>query len=321
MLSSKNKIFTSLKLKRYNVFLLFLFLSFSISLLTKLTTTKTQVFSFQIVPFNHLQNEVLKDSTKILDISLTAKAIHFIPFYFGEPNLNLDLGLLLKSDSAYHWKRVQHLGYITEQFPTTIQFNSVQSSDLDFYYDALSTKRVGVEIAADLSFATAYDLSDKLLAYPDTISIIGPKKDLKQISSISTNILVANQLSSNVNQNVDLVFPEKIKALNKFSKQVRVFGQVEKHTEGRLEVPVTFVNVPENFSINYFPKKVSIIFYTSLANYKKITPESFEVLCDFNQIEDSKSLLRAQLISKPDFVKKAKIQDVFIEYILIDNND
>ena len=68
--------------KRLNVFVLFLFLSFLISLLVKLSNTYTQTLKFELVPTQLLSNEVLiSKASKSIKVTLSGKGFELLKYY------------------------------------------------------------------------------------------------------------------------------------------------------------------------------------------------------------------------------------------------
>ena len=64
----------------------------------------------------------------------------------------------------------------------------------------------------------------------------------------------------------------------KFSKtKVLVTGKVDKFTEGKIEVPVQLVNLPEQIILSVFPKEIPVVFYTSLSAYNSIDRDDFRI--------------------------------------------
>ena len=93
-------------------------------------------------------------------------------------------------------------------------------------------------------------------------------------------------------------------------------ADVEKFTEGSLDVPVSVINVPENVSVNHYPKTVTILFNTSLSNYKIINETHFIVQCDFNEINENNSFLTPKIVKQPKLIKNVRMQTKKVEFIL-----
>ena len=85
--------------KRLNVFVLFLFLSFLISLLVKLSNTYTQTLQFELQPTQLESNEVmvLKDA-KTINVTLSGKGFELLKYYVEARIIDVDFSQLNKDN-------------------------------------------------------------------------------------------------------------------------------------------------------------------------------------------------------------------------------
>ena len=77
--------------KRLNVFVLFLFLSFLISMLVKLSNTYTQTLQFELQPTQLESNEVMvsKDA-KTINVTLSGKGFELLKYYVEARIIDVD---------------------------------------------------------------------------------------------------------------------------------------------------------------------------------------------------------------------------------------
>jgi hypothetical protein len=86
-------------------------------------------------------------------------------------------------------------------------------------------------------------------------------------------------------------------------------------------VPVTIVNVPDNFTLNFFPKEITVVFYASLSAYNIIDASHFSVECDFNTLTAENKYLNPVLVKQPTTVKTAQLKSTEFEYVITPKND
>ena len=315
--SIKSKILRSVKSKRINVFLLFLALSFMFLLLTKLTKDYTKTISFEIQPINAVENHViLKDTTHKFDITLSSYGFKFLKYYLTNPEVTVDLNDLENMDNRYVWTNSAGLAHLNSQFNESVKILAVKPETVVFRDDVSGIKMVPVQLNSEVNFAPGYDILNGFKVNPDSIKIIGPKIVLDSIKIIQTDTIRLSEINSDINRLLSLVLPDSSQTVVYSHKKVNIKGQVEKFTEGTVEVPVDLVNVPNDVKVNYFPKTINVMYYTSLSNFKNIKNSDFIVECDFNNLTEESTFLEPRLIKYPEDVKNIKLGQKHIEFII-----
>ena len=72
----KNRLNYFIKIKRFNVFLLFLILAFIISITAKLSNNITQTITIQLEPFNVPVTDVLtEDKPKFINVTINSRGL------------------------------------------------------------------------------------------------------------------------------------------------------------------------------------------------------------------------------------------------------
>lgn len=315
----KTELLTSIKNKRLNVFLLFLFSAFIILIFTKLSKEYTNTLSFGIKKINVPDNEViLKDSTQKLSVTLKTHGFNWLKYYFSTPNVSIDFSNeVYKNQSTYVYTK--SVSYLNEKkpFQNNVKLLSINPDTLVFKYDTNLIKKVPVNIETDISFLPGFDVLDHYTTIPDSVTVIGPHNIVKQINHIDAEKVTLKQVKEDISQTTKLVLPNASKDLKFSVKEVEFTANVEKFTEGVLTVPVKIINLPQGVSIKYFPKEVKVSYYTSLDNFSKIKPSHFKVSCDFNNVSENQSILIPKLVKIPEKVKHVKLNQQQIEFIII----
>ena len=94
--------------------------------------------------------------------------------------------------------------------------------------------------------------------------------------------------------------------------------EVDKFTEGTVEVPVLIKNIPQDVSINYFPKHISVTYYLPLSDYGKFQASNFKIECDYKDTLNSDfTFMIAELVKIPKSVKKARLSSDKVEFIFL----
>ena len=308
--------------KRLNVFLLFLFLSFLISLLSKLSNTYTQTLQFELQPTQLKSNEVLvsRDAKKI-NITISGKGFSLLKYYIETRTIDVDFSQLNKDKAYYFWTERSQLENVINHFDSKITVKSINPDTLLFSYDRQFIKKIPVEVSVNTSFAVGFDLVNPFRSVPDSIILMGPESLVKTISSVKTKTLVLTNVNANIDSVVGLDIALASDQLSYSQQTVSVRGEVEKFTEGSVNVPVSIVNVPDNLTLNFFPKEITVIFYASLKAYNSIDASQFSVECDFNTLTAENKYLNPVLVKQPSTVKTAKLKGTEFEYVITPKND
>lgn len=308
--------------KRLNVFVLFLLLSFLISLLVKLSDTYTHTLRFELQPTQLESNEVLiSKEAKTINVTISGKGFELLKYYIEARIIDVDFSQLNKSKSHYFWTERSQFENVINHFDSKISVKSINPDTLLFQYDPQFIKKVPVQISVNSSFASGFDLVNSFQSIPDSITLTGPKSLLKTISSIQTKTLKLKALNSNIDREVALDVPNASKQISYSNQVVRIKGEVDKFTEGSIQVPVTVVNVPDSLILNFFPKEITVIFYTSLKAYSTIDASDFSIECDFNALTTENKYLNPVLVKQPSTVKTAKLKSTALEYVITQKND
>jgi YbbR domain-containing protein len=308
--------------KRLNVFVLFLLLSFLISLLVKLSDTYTQTLRFELQPTQLESNEVLiSKEAKTINVTISGKGFELLKYYIEARIIDVDFSQLNKNKSHYFWTERSQFENVINHFDSKISVKSINPDTLLFQYDPQFIKKVPVQISVNSSFASGFDLVTPFQSIPDSITLTGPKSLLETISSIQTETLKLKALNSNIDREVALDVSNASKQISYSNQVVRIKGEVDKFTEGSIQVPVTVVNVPDSLILNFLPKEITVIFYTSLKAYSTIGSSDFSIECDFNALTTENKYLNPVLVKQPSTVKTAKLKSTALEYVITPKND
>ncbi|NNK81773.1 MAG: YbbR-like domain-containing protein [Flavobacteriaceae bacterium] len=313
----KNLIASFFTSKRINVFLLFFSLALLFSILSKLSTDYTKTLTYKLKPVNVPEEEVIiPDSLHKLDITVETYGFKFISYYFKNPELKVDFNNLQKDKNAYLWIERKQLSSIVDQFDSKIKIKAINPDTIFFRYDVNAIKKVPVYLKETIDFASGFDVTNGFKIEPDSIKLIGAKQILDTIHEVFTKPFNLNNVNKPISETIDLDMPESFEVLKLSDKKVKVAAHVEKFTEGYLDVPVIIMNVPEDTRVNFYPKTVTILFYTSLSNYKTIEESQFTIECDFKDISENNSFLTPKIVKQPKNLKNLRLETNKIEFIL-----
>ncbi|WP_299550251.1 YbbR-like domain-containing protein [Seonamhaeicola sp.] len=312
----KSKIATSIKNKRINVFLLFLFFSFVILIFSKLSKDYTNTIAFEIEKLNVPENQVILNDSTALQITLKTHGFRWLNYYFEKPTITIDFDKdVIKKESTYVFNKSK--AYLNNtQFDSQVELLSISPDTLVFRYDVNLVKKVPVKLNADIKFSAGYNTTDPILLEPDSVVVIGPHILVSEIEHLETKEVALSDIRTDLDEEAPLQLPENRTDLKFSNTAVNLKATVEKFTEGTLKIPVRVVNIPDGINLKYFPREVNVSYYVSLNNFSSVKSNDFKVICDYSKIKGNQSVLVPELVESPGTVKNAKINQQQIEFII-----
>jgi YbbR domain-containing protein len=171
---------------------------------------------------------------------------------------------------------------------------------------------VDIKLNANIEYAPGYDIRGEFILNLDSIKIVGAKERIDTINNLTTMELNLSNVNNYINENIGF---EALKDVEVFPKSLNVQADVQRFTEGTIEVPISITNKPEDVTINYFPKAVIISYYVDLERYNTISVNDFIVECSFNQIDEHQTFFVPEITKSPDFIKRMSIKQKRVDFI------
>jgi hypothetical protein len=313
------KIKKSLQKRKVKIFLIFLFFSSMSWFINKLSEDYTGRAAFDVVYVNVPDSLLFVGASKDhIEVKLKASGFTFLGFGFKNKTVTIDVSKAQHKDNAYVVPRSAYQLQIEKQLPQSIEFLGVDEADaiiLEIF--SLKTKKIPVISKLKADFSQNFMLEGTVVIRPDSILVKGPEKELDDIKSIQTEEKVINDVTENFNEELMLLVPEKTNNVTYLNTKVFVKGQVVRFSEKIIEVPITVVNLPENFEIKLFPDTVKIVCKAKIDDLKELQVSDFNVVADFNTIQsESQHAILLTLEASPDFLNDMRLMANEVRYIL-----
>jgi hypothetical protein len=178
-----------------------------------------------------------------------------------------------------------------------------------------AVKKVAILSSIDLSFAVGYSALEEIKLQPDSIMVSGAATILDTLEAIKTKSLKINNISNDVKGKVKLE-TGNLKEVSLYQEEVNYSVSTEKFTEGKVEIPIKLLNVPEGTNVVIFPKDVVIYYQVSLKDFETIDSSSFLVAVDFKNAKDSDGFLIAQILEEPTQVNNIRLNEKKIQFVI-----
>ena len=306
--------------KRRNVkrFTFFLGAAFFFLMLTKLSQTYTQSIDLDIKLYN-LEDEIviIDDSLSSPKVAVKAKGFSLLKYMFNSSKtINVDAqNEASKRGNQLLWDIGNNKYQISQVFGNSIEILDIKPDTVYFAFDVLSSKKVPVKLDNDVSYAVGFDIINELKLSQDSVKVIGSKRLIDTVNVIITNKITLDNVNSDILRQVTYVNPSP--DIEILPKSLELKGVVKRFTEGKFSLPVDLINAPIGKKVNFFPKKIDLIYYVDVENFKNVKPEDFTIVCDFSKLKNqSQNNLELEVVKSSSLVKSNRLAQNRVEFII-----
>ena len=299
---------------KFNVFIIFLILAISSSLVGKLTSTYDKDILFKLVIRDLPEDKVIYDkSHDSVMLKVRGFGFNLAKYYFDTPNLNISVKKLKESNNTFLWNQKDNFNDTKLSFDSSIELLNISEDSLFFYYDQYISQNKKIKPNVLIDYKSGYDSFKSFSISNDSVTILGPKDILDKIDHIDSELVRLNNIDSDIKIDLNLLVPPYENLKFDFSSVVYEL-EVDQYTEEIIAVPVTILGNTD-IKYNFFPKELSVKYFISVENYKKTSPIDFRIECIFDKNE---STLVPKLTKKPDFIKKSRLSSNQVQLIILE---
>lgn len=288
-------------------------------LLINLSKEYTSTLRYEVIYDKLAQDKILQeDPISEIDVSVKATGFKLLSANFSTRKLRFLVDKLSKKTSSdyYFLPRNQRINII-EQLPSGVKLEQVLLDTIHLKLGSLSSKKVPIKTNIDIQYEIGYNLVKDIKITPDSVLVSGPELQLQNINELKLAPLKLENVSSDIEKKLNIVIPEEANKIKISNTNAKIFIEVDKFTEGELEIPVIVKNISQKTDLNIYPKTIKVIFKIGLKDFNKVTADNFEIICDYKQAqEEGLSYLTPKLVSKPDFVSAVRIVPQKIDFLI-----
>lgn len=143
----------------------------------------------------------------------------------------------------------------------------------------LQSKTVPVIFDGETRTSAGHLVVDSISIIPNEVTLFGTGEQLKEITQVVTEYSVFENLKATSQ------LKAKLRALDGITfkpNEVEVYIPIHEFTERQFEIAITVKDEPEDLDVKFFPSRAKVTFAVTLEDYKKIAPEDFEIVLDYN---------------------------------------
>lgn len=308
--------------KRIVVFLICLIIASTLWLLNALSKDYSTLISYPVKFINPPDNRFLADKTpEKLDLQVDGQGFTILRFkLLSFTPIKLDIEDMIKNmDSNTGTFKITSQNLITkieDQLSNEVSVARINPEILVIVLDSLTTKTVPVELDINVDFEPQFNLKAPISTNPDEVNITGPTIILDKISVVKTKVNITNKLNSSINQEIELIHPDKTSII---PGKVTLVIEVEKYTEKELKIPIEILNKPENVRIKLFPSELKVVFTVGLSRFEDITATDFGASVDYNTIVKDVNNLAITLYKNPEYTQAIRLIPEKVEFLIETN--
>ena len=177
----------------------------------------------------------------------------------------------------------------------------------------LQSKTVPVVFDGEMRTGGGHLVVDSISIIPSEVQIFGTGEQLRNISEVTTEYSVFENLKATSQLKAKL---KKIEGVKFNPNEIEVYIPIHEFTERQFEIPITVSNQPEDTDIKFFPSKVNVTFAVTLDDYKKIIPEDFEIEINYNDLKNKEGdQVELELTESPTSIKNPHISPRMVEFL------
>lgn len=173
-----------------------------------------------------------------------------------------------------------------------------------------------VRVPLDLSFRENYVEYGDFKLSPDKIEVFGPAHLLDSLTTLSTNVLKRDDVSTNIDVRLQAVLPNPL--LTARNTEVHVRQDVARFTEIYKKVPIRLRNVPKGKELVIIPPEVELSYWIAMKDVAKVKATDFVIYCDYDEISmTQRKILNVFLDEdqKPSIVQRVKFHPSTVEFV------
>ena len=299
---------------KFNVFLIFLILAISTSLVSKLTSTYDKNIIFKLTVTDIPEDKVIYEkSHDSVELKVRGFGFSLAKYYFKTPELKISAKKLKELNNSFLWNKKQNFTDTKLDFDSSIELLTIFEDSIILYFDQYISEKKLIKTNLSVNYQSGFDSFKTPLITNDSVTILGPRDIIRKIDYVDTEFVKLNNVNSDIQINLSLLKPAFDNLSIDFN-EIEYKLEVDQYTEEIINVPVNILS-NENIKYNYYPKEISVKYIISMEDYRKTIPIDFRIEC---VLDKNQSTLIPYLTKKPDFVKNVRLSSNQIQLIILE---
>lgn len=299
-----------------NSFVFFLLFAILIWVFVQFSKQYNQILDIPLKYVNVPPDKLLKENNPE-NIQLRMQDNGFTIGWFSlfPPSLTIDVSRAYESDGQLVYFFDENRSQILQELNIDFEKSSFVRDALVMDYEQKEEKKLPVIPQIKVEFAAGYSGLEDLLVAPDSIMVSGPKNILDTLQAVRTFPTTFSRVKNDLSGSVALD-TTALPNVTFYRSRVNYSMDVEKFTEGKLQVPIELTNVPEGLNVVIFPREAVLFFQVNLKDFNKVTASDFRVVANFKNVRENQDFLIPEVVEKPEFTSNIRLSEKRIQFII-----
>ncbi|MCC8361250.1 YbbR-like domain-containing protein [Salinimicrobium sediminilitoris] len=300
----------------FNSFLFFLFFAIVIWIFVQFSKQYSEVLEIPVEYVNVPQDKLLVGKIpQSLELRIQENGFTVAWFSLFPPTVNIDLSKASIENDALVYAIDENHSELQSQLEIDLDDNEFLKDALVVQYEQKQEKKLPVVFRMKMEYAVGYSAVEALKYEPDSIMVSGPDNILDTLSKLFTQQLSLTKVKED-QQGIVYLDTTALPNVTFYRNKVKYAVDVEKVTEGKVQVPIEIMNVPRGLNVVIFPKEVVLFYQVNLKDFSRVTASDFRVVVDFDDVRGQQDFLIPEVIQKPEFTSNIRLNEKRIQFII-----
>jgi hypothetical protein len=311
------KIGTQIKKGKINGFLFFLLISSVFWFLTKFSKEYTASVSSNITYSDLPTNTVLSTTNDSgLSFDLTANGFEFLFFKIKKPIIQINLNKYYnQGNNNVIISDVELRRIITSQLNSNLLVKNVSKQELIIRLNEIISKKVKISPQLDITYQDGFKATAGLKIIPDSIQISGPEEILNEIHTISTKLLKLENVNSSISESIEIYAIDN-KDIIVRQENIKLEIEVDEFTQKKLIIPIEIINNDNENTLKITPEVSGITFDVSVSDFKLLTENDFQLVCDYSEKREEDNVIMLKLIKQPTNIFNVELEHKKVNFLI-----
>lgn len=299
---------------RFRFFLLFVFVSFTFWLSTKLSNIYTLEQSFTLLLTEVPEGIIPSDTSRKIKASVTASGFEILLYRLFDKSVTISLQEADFSSTLGRVSLRNQQFSIEQQLFDNTRLNQIYPENLNIVYSRLDEKRVAVVPQTQIQLRAGYLSDFPIQSKPDSILVRGPKSILDTLKGVSTMFFEGTDVYEGISQEVGL---KSIPELQLEQETVQLVMPVSRYSEKEFVLQVEVINLPLGVRVKLFPPTAKLRATLPMALLNTVKESDFRLVVDCENLQDQESKsLKLTLLKQPPGLKQLIWEPEEVNYLI-----